>query len=129
VRSREAMRLAGETACPTNGQVILRRMDRQDRGGGFSILVDGNGFCRGRPPGSWRSALVGQPSACQRPLAGALLRHFVAQALLPAASALLPTLTFGTVSRPRTGVETSLDTAGKSACATLADGVREMRLR
>src|ERR1019366_4087833 len=42
----------------------------------------------------------------------------VAQALLPAASALVPTLAFDTVSRPRTGVETSLDTAGTSACAT-----------
>ena len=50
-------------------------------------------------------------------------RHFsslfgyldVAQALMPAASALMPTLAFDTVSRPRTGVETSLDTAGTSA--------------
>jgi hypothetical protein len=32
----------------------------------------------------------------------------VAQALLPAALALVPTLAFDTVSRPRTGVETSL---------------------
>jgi len=47
----------------------------------------------------------------------------VAQALMPAASALLPTLAFDTLLRPRTGVETSLDTAGKSACATPAGGV------
>jgi len=42
----------------------------------------------------------------------------VAQALLPAASALMPTLGIEAVSQPRTGVETSLDTADKSACAT-----------
>src|ERR1019366_6729408 len=41
----------------------------------------------------------------------------VAQALLPAASALMPTPAFDTASRPRTGVETSLDTTGTSACA------------
>jgi hypothetical protein len=44
----------------------------------------------------------------------------VAQALVPAASALMPTLEFDTMSQPRTGVETSLDTAGRSACATSA---------
>jgi tRNA modification GTPase len=42
----------------------------------------------------------------------------VAQALVPAASALMPTLPLDAVSQPRTGVETSLDTAGTSACAT-----------
>src|ERR1019366_5316680 len=42
----------------------------------------------------------------------------VAQALLPAASALLPTLISFPLSCPPTGVETSLDTAGTSACAT-----------
>jgi hypothetical protein len=51
----------------------------------------------------------------------------VAQALLPAASALMPTLAFDTVSRPRKGVETSLDTAGTgpegTPCATSAGGV------
>ena len=36
----------------------------------------------------------------------------VAQALLPAASALMPTLACEQASRPPTGVETSLDTAG-----------------
>src|ERR1019366_2150544 len=46
----------------------------------------------------------------------------VAQALLPAASALMPTLACDTVSGPRTGVERSLDTAGTSACATSAGG-------
>src|ERR1035441_7369372 len=44
----------------------------------------------------------------------------VAQALLAAASALMPTLAFDAVSCARTGVETSLDTAGTSACATSA---------
>src|ERR1019366_3458558 len=44
----------------------------------------------------------------------------VAQALLPAAPALVPAL--DTVSQRRIGVETSLDTAGTSACAT--SGVR-----
>jgi hypothetical protein len=39
----------------------------------------------------------------------------VAQALLPAASALLPTL----IAQPRERVEMSLDTAGRSACATV----------
>src|ERR1035437_9041061 len=53
----------------------------------------------------------------------------VAQALLPAASALMPTLAFDTVSRPRTGVETSLDTAGKSACATSRRGRITMACR
>jgi hypothetical protein len=47
----------------------------------------------------------------------------VAQALLPAASALLPTLARDPVSRPPTGVETSLDTAGTgpegTPCATI----------
>jgi hypothetical protein len=47
----------------------------------------------------------------------------VAQALVPAASALLPTLACDTGSGPPTGVETSLDTAGTSACATSAGGV------
>jgi hypothetical protein len=46
----------------------------------------------------------------------------VAQAFMPAASALMPTLAFDTVPRPRTGVETSLDTAGTgpegTPCAT-----------
>ena len=46
----------------------------------------------------------------------------VAQALMPAASALMPTLAFDTVSRQLTGVETSLDTAGTgpegTPCAT-----------
>jgi hypothetical protein len=44
----------------------------------------------------------------------------VAQALLPAASALLPTPAFDDMSPPRKGVEMSLDTAGTSACATSA---------
>src|ERR1017187_6541784 len=47
----------------------------------------------------------------------------VAQALGPAASALMPTPAFDTVSSPPAGVETSLDTAGTSACAT-SDGGR-----
>ncbi|SPF53697.1 hypothetical protein SBA4_5800006 [Candidatus Sulfopaludibacter sp. SbA4] len=47
----------------------------------------------------------------------------VAQALVPAASALMPTPGFDTVSEPREGVETSLDTAGTSACATSAGRV------
>jgi len=42
----------------------------------------------------------------------------VARALVPAASALMPTSVFATVARPPAGVETSLDAAGKSACAT-----------
>jgi hypothetical protein len=52
----------------------------------------------------------------------------VAQALLPAASPLMGTL----LVRHRvtaTRVETSLDTAGTSACATSAGGVMEMRSR
>jgi len=36
----------------------------------------------------------------------------------PAASALMPTPVLDAVSQPRKGVETSLDTAGTSACAT-----------
>jgi len=44
----------------------------------------------------------------------------VAQALVPAASALMPTLGFDPGLQPRTGVETSLDTAGTSARATSA---------
>jgi hypothetical protein len=55
------------------------------------------------------------------------LLSLVAQALLPAASALMPTL----LVRNRvaaTCVETSLDTAGTSACAT-SGGVSEMRSR
>jgi hypothetical protein len=47
----------------------------------------------------------------------------VAQALMPAASALLPTLAFDTVSRARKGVEMSLDTADTSVCATVWDYV------
>ncbi|SPF34760.1 exported hypothetical protein [Candidatus Sulfopaludibacter sp. SbA4] len=47
----------------------------------------------------------------------------VAQPLVPAASALMPTPVFDTVSQPRKGVETGLDTAGTSACATSAGGV------
>jgi hypothetical protein len=42
----------------------------------------------------------------------------VARALLPAASALLPTPAIDNVPQPRTGVETNLDTAGKNAFAT-----------
>ena len=49
----------------------------------------------------------------------------VAQALMPAASALMPTLAFATVSGPPTRVETSLDAAGTSACATKSSRVRE----
>jgi 4-amino-4-deoxy-L-arabinose transferase-like glycosyltransferase len=45
----------------------------------------------------------------------------VAQALLPAASALMPTL----VSQSQTSVETSLDAAGTSACATSPWSARE----
>jgi hypothetical protein len=44
----------------------------------------------------------------------------VAQALMPAASALLPTPAFDDMSPPRKSVEMSLDTAGMSACATSA---------
>src|ERR1035441_5319178 len=40
----------------------------------------------------------------------------VAQALLPAASALLPTLAFDTVSRPRTGVEMSQSRHSRHEC-------------
>jgi len=50
----------------------------------------------------------------------------VAQALVPAASALMPTLGFDTVAQPRESVETSLDTAGTgpegTPCATLPLG-------
>ncbi|SPE38645.1 hypothetical protein SBA6_910023 [Candidatus Sulfopaludibacter sp. SbA6] len=42
----------------------------------------------------------------------------VAQALVPAASALMPTPAVETVAQPRTRVEMSLDPAGTSACAT-----------
>jgi hypothetical protein len=45
---------------------------------------------------------------------------YVAQALLPAASALMPTLGFDAASQLGASVETSLDTAGTSACATSA---------
>ena len=41
--------------------------------------------------------------------------RYVAQALMPAASALMPTPAFCTMSPPPTSVETSLDTAGTSA--------------
>jgi hypothetical protein len=44
----------------------------------------------------------------------------VAQALVPAASALMPTPACETLSQPWAGVEMSLDTAGTSACATSA---------
>ncbi|SPF53725.1 hypothetical protein SBA4_5810008 [Candidatus Sulfopaludibacter sp. SbA4] len=51
----------------------------------------------------------------------------VAQALVPAASALMPTPAFDTVSQSRKRVETSLDTAGTgpegTPCATSAGGV------
>ena len=60
-------------------------------------------------------------------MSAALLSAAV-QALLPAASPLMGTL----LVRHRvtaTRVETSLDTAGPSACATSAGGVREMRPR
>jgi hypothetical protein len=49
-----------------------------------------------------------------------VLQHDEAQALVPAASALMSTLAYGTMAQPRTCVETSLDTAGTSACATWA---------
>src|ERR1017187_10609323 len=52
----------------------------------------------------------------------------VAQALLPAASALLPTLACATLSCPRTGAEMSLGTAGTSACATSAPA-KDLRLQ
>ena len=75
---------------------------------------------------------------------------YVARAFVPAASALLPTLgelcspgelkhappmrrsrlemaKLDTMSRPRTSVETSLDTAGTSACATYFAQGRGMR--
>ncbi len=42
----------------------------------------------------------------------------VAQALMPAASAFVPTPAFGAASQSRAGVETNLDAAGMSACAT-----------
>ncbi|SPE36406.1 hypothetical protein SBA6_570010 [Candidatus Sulfopaludibacter sp. SbA6] len=42
----------------------------------------------------------------------------VAQALVPAASALMPTSGVDTLSQRRKSVEKSLDTAGMSACAT-----------
>jgi hypothetical protein len=47
----------------------------------------------------------------------------VAQALLPAASALVPTLAWDTVAQPRTRVEMSLDTADTSVRATSVGGV------
>jgi hypothetical protein len=47
----------------------------------------------------------------------------VAHALLRAASALVPTLACDALSHLRKRVETILDTAGKSACATSAGGV------
>jgi hypothetical protein len=47
-----------------------------------------------------------------------VFRRDVAQALLPAASALMPTLGYGTLSDTRTRVETSLDTADRSVRAT-----------
>jgi hypothetical protein len=53
----------------------------------------------------------------------------VAQALLPAASPLMGTLLVRHSLTPAICVETSLDTAGTSACATAAGGVWEMRYR
>src|ERR1035441_7673418 len=50
----------------------------------------------------------------------ALANGDVAQTLVSAASALMPTLAGGAMSQPRASVETSLDTAGTSACATPA---------
>jgi hypothetical protein len=47
----------------------------------------------------------------------------VAQALLPAASALMPTLGDDALSETQTRVETSLDTADKSVRATSEGGV------
>src|ERR1039458_1376183 len=52
----------------------------------------------------------------------------VAQALLPAASPLLGTLLVRHRVPPANRVETSLDTAGTSACATSADGLVECAL-
>src|ERR1019366_8044585 len=54
-------------------------------------------------------------SASCAPLRAASRRFDVARVLVP-------TPAFDTVSRPRTGVETSLDTGGTSACATSAPG-------
>src|ERR1019366_435755 len=45
-------------------------------------------------------------------------RRHLCLALMPAASALLPTLGFDAAWQQGTSVETSLDTAGRSACAT-----------
>jgi hypothetical protein len=51
----------------------------------------------------------------------------VAQALLPAASALVPTLAWDTMAQPRTRVEMSLDTADTSVRATSVGGVWDIR--
>src|SRR5271157_1068705 len=48
--------------------------------------------------------------------------YAVAQALMPAASPLMVTLFIQQGVGPARRVETSLDTAGTSACATAADG-------
>src|ERR1035438_10138398 len=83
------------------------------------------------PLSTTRIWLSGLPASALRMLGRYLARRSfpfqfgmttVAQALLPAASALMPTLACDTVSGPRTGVERSLDTAGTSACATSAGG-------
>src|ERR1019366_2352104 len=61
----------------------------------------------------------------RRSLGGGVARsesrtQIVAQTLVSAASALLPTLGFDAAAQLGTGVETSLDAAGRSACATAA---------
>src|ERR1017187_5827624 len=88
VGSCEKMQFAGETACATSGKSVARM-----GGAGFSLPTPACGriFSHLR-----RSSPV--------------LQCIVAQALLPAASALLPTL--DAVSQRRIGVETSLATAG-----------------
>jgi hypothetical protein len=70
--------------------------------------------------GVWRVAFAFDPNPTFSQVAG--LRD-AAQALVPAASALMPTLGRGALSLTRTRVETSLDTAGTSARATSVGGV------
>src|ERR1035438_7192243 len=94
VESCEQMRFAGGTACATSGKSVARI-----GGAGFSLPTPA---CGRILPHLRRSSPV--------------LQCVVAQALVPAASALMPTL--DAVSQQRVSVETSLDTAGTSACAT-----------
>src|ERR1035441_2628967 len=79
------------------------------------------------PLSTTRISLAGFPASATRMLGMYLASRafpfqlgmtMVAQALMPAASALMPTLASASVSRSRSGVKTSLDTAGTGTCAT-----------